>query len=51
MAKVKKKPATKKSLTQATHPIPPRRVEPDKKKYDRQREKRRLRRELETPDE
>jgi hypothetical protein len=48
-----RKPArrTKKSLTQKTHPIPPPRVEPDKTKYDRQREKERVRRELEEADE
>jgi len=46
----KKQLPVKKSLRQATHPIPPKRVEPDKKKYDRQREKKRLRREVDTPE-
>ncbi|MFQ6613085.1 MAG: hypothetical protein ACE5D2_08305 [Fidelibacterota bacterium] len=44
----KKKPKKfPKSLTQKTHPIPPRKVEKTKKDYDRKAEKRALKRSLE----
>jgi|GEM_PF-6395100 len=53
--KKKEKPEQKfkKSLTWKTHPIPPRRVEPDKTKYDRKRDKKEIRKhieELESPE-
>jgi len=50
MGKKEKKssePGFRKSLTQKTHPIPPRRVEPDKTKYDRRQEQKEIRKHLE----
>lgn len=43
----KRKKPFKKSLTSRSHPIPPKKIEKDKTKYDRSKEKENLRKAIE----
>lgn len=42
----RKKTKPRKSIRQATHPIPAKRIEKDKKKYDRKKDKEKVHREI-----